>query len=162
MDLPIIRHDVHPGDLGRLLALHGHVYGTEYGFDWRFDAYVAETLGELGRRPSTARDRLWLAERDGRLVGAIGIVERDADSAQLRWFLIRADQRGRGVGHRLLDQALAFCRASGFRSVYLWTVTGLPVAAHLYTQAGFHLTEQKPPATLWGVELAELRYDLQL
>jgi GNAT superfamily N-acetyltransferase len=159
-----IRHRLRPGDLGRLTALQGEVYAAEYGYDMRFEAYVAETLGEFGCRVGTGtRDRLWLVEReDGELLGSIGIVERDAGQAQLRWFLLAAEARGRGLGHQLLDQALDFCRAQGFRGVYLWTVTGLPAAAHLYLQAGFRLTEQKPAEPLWGPTIAEQRYDLDL
>ena len=62
----------------------------------------------------------------------------------------------------LIDESLAFCRAAGYRSVYLWTVTGLDAAARLYRAAGFRKTETKPPAMLWGVTLSEERYDLDL
>jgi N-acetylglutamate synthase-like GNAT family acetyltransferase len=158
----VVRHELRPGDLGRVAELHGVLYATEYGFDQRFEAYVAETLGEFARSGVAARSRLWLAERDGRLVGTIGIVERGADWAQLRWFLLHPDERGHGLGHRLLEDALAFCRTSGYHEVYLWTVSGLPAAAHLYLAAGFRLTEEKPPERLWGVQLSEQRYDLRV
>jgi GNAT superfamily N-acetyltransferase len=147
-----------PGDLGRVTELHGALYAAEYGFDQRFEAYVAETLGEFGKSGASPRSRLWIAERDGRLVGSIGIVEREGDWAQLRWFLTHPDERGRGFGRRLLNEALDFCRESGYRGVYLWTVTGLPAAAHLYLAAGFQLTDEKPPESLWGVTLSEQRY----
>src|SRR5690606_34333574 len=72
----MIRHDLRPGDLGRVVLQHGELYAREYGFDHRFEAYVAETLAEfaLGFRPD--RDRLWLAELDGELVGSVGILGR--------------------------------------------------------------------------------------
>ena len=157
-----IRHDMRPGDLGRVIELHGVLYSDEYRFDGRFEAYVAETLGEFGRTARPDRDRLWLAELDGRLVGSIGIVGREEGAAQLRWVLLHPDGRGRGLGRHLLDEALAFCRAAGYRSVYLWTVSPLTAAARLYVAAGFGKTETKPPADLWGVSVAEERYDLAL
>ena len=157
-----IRHDPRPGDLGRVTALHGVLYAAEYGFDQIFEAYVAETLAELARAARPGQDRLWLAELDGRLVGSIGIVGRAEGAAQLRWFLLHPDARGRGLGRRLMEEALAFCREAGYRSVYLWTVHPLTAAARLYTAAGFRKTEEKPPAPLWGTTLAEQRYDLSL
>lgn len=157
-----IRHDPRPGDLGRLTALHGVLYAAEYGFDHTFEAYVAETLGEFGRTARPGRDRLWLAERDGRLVGAVGIVAREGDAAQLRWFLVHPNARGHGLGRRLLAEALAFCRQAGYRSVYLWTVSPLAGAARLYTATGFRKTEEKKAQALWGVTLAEQRYDRTL
>jgi N-acetylglutamate synthase-like GNAT family acetyltransferase len=158
----IVRHDLRPGDLGKVIALHGELYAQEYGFDHRFEAYVAETMAEFGQLARPGLDRLWVAERDGRLVGSIAIIGREDGLAQLRWFLVRPDTRGSGLGRRLVDDSLAFCRAAGYRSVCLWTVNGLDAAAHLYRQAGFRKTETKPPGDLWGANLSEERYDLTL
>ena len=157
-----VRHDLRPGDMGRVIALHGVLYAEEYGFDHGFEAYVAETIVEFGRLARPELDRLWVAELDGRLVGSIAIIGREDGAAQLRWFLVDPEARGRGLGRRLIDESLAFCRAAGYRSVYLWTVSGLDAAARLYREAGFRKTETKAPAMLWGVSLAEERYDLDL
>ena len=96
----------------------------------------------------------------GRLVGSIAIARREDGQAQLRWFLLHPDARG--LGRRLLDNALAISRAAGYRSIYLWTVDPLTTAARLYASAGFHRTETRPRTALWGSTLAEERYDLTL
>jgi GNAT superfamily N-acetyltransferase len=157
-----IRHDLRPGDLGRVVALHGVLYAAEFGLDCTFEGYVAHTVGEFDPRAYPGRDRLWLAETDGRLVGSVGIVGRDRDMAQLRWFLVDPSVRGRGVGGRLLEAALGFCRAAGYLSVHLWTVDACVDAARLYRAAGFRRTEVKPPAMLFGTTGSEERYDLTL
>lgn len=159
---PTIRHDLRPGDLGRVTELHGVLYAQEPGFDHTFEAYVAETVAEYGKLARPGLDRLWLVELDGRQVGSIAIVGREDGAAQLRWFLVHPDARGHGLGGRLIQECLAFCRAAGYRSVYLWTVAGLEAAAHLYLAAGFRKTETKPPIALWGATLTEERYDLTL
>jgi GNAT superfamily N-acetyltransferase len=166
MNLPdatiALRHDLRPGDLGRVIEQHGVLYAAEYGFDHTFEAYVAGTLAELGGTAPPGPGRLWLAERDGALLGSIGIVGREDGAAQLRWLLLHPDARGRGLGRRLVDEALAYCRDSGYRSVYLWTVHVLTDAARLYVAAGFRKTDAKPMGQLWSVMLAEERYDLVL
>jgi GNAT superfamily N-acetyltransferase len=157
-----VRHDLRPGDMGRVIALHGVLYAEEYNFGPGFEAYVAETMAEFGHLARRGLDRLWVAERDGQLVGSIAIVGREDGQAQLRWFLVHRDARGCGLGKHLVSESLAFCRAGGYRAVYLWTVSGLDAAARLYRAAGFQKTETKPPATLWGATLTEERYDLTL
>ncbi len=137
-----IRHDLRPGDIGSLIRAHGLVYAREYGFDYTFEAYVAGPLAEFARAPSS-RQRLWLAEQDGRLAGCIAIVEHSPDIAQLRWFLVDPACRGAGLGTRLLDEAIAFCRACGYRSVILWTVSALTAAARRYEAAGFRKVEEQ-------------------
>jgi N-acetylglutamate synthase-like GNAT family acetyltransferase len=65
------------------------------------------------------------------------------------------------VGQQLLSQAIEFCRSRHFKSVFLWTVSELKVAGHLYRQAGFVLTEQLTH-DIWGSIRTEERYDLIL
>lgn len=158
---PRIRHDLRPGDLGRVTAQHGIIYAREYGFDGTFEAYVAASLAEFGLAVATRGHRLWLAESGGELVGSIGIVGRDDTVAQLRWFLVAPDARGHGLGQHLLGEALAFCHSTGFASVYLWTVSVLSDAARLYRAAGFQRTEEHTHA-IWGATRTEERYDLVL
>jgi GNAT superfamily N-acetyltransferase len=155
-----LRHDLRPGDLGAVVALHGKIYAREYGFDATFEAYVAGPLAEFvhANRP---RDRLWLAETDGELVGCIAIVGVSDKVAQLRWYLVSPATRGQGLGSRLLNEAIAFCRQNGYDSIFLWTVSALETAAHLYRKVGFVKVEEKP-AVQWGIEVVEEKYALDL
>src|SRR4051812_22475694 len=127
-----LRTQLRAGDVGTVVRLHGIIHHAECGFDPTFEAYVAGPLAEFVKRGSP-RERLWLADRDGQTVGCIAIVEASVRGvAQLRWFLVDASMRGQGLGTRLLGEALAFCRASGYSSVILWTVSTLEAAARLY------------------------------
>src|SRR5690606_15384205 len=98
----------------------------------------------------------------GRFAGSIGLLARDDNRSQLRWMLVDAGCRGQGLGRRLLEDCINFAAATGYDSIYLWTVHTLEPAARLYRAAGFELTEELPPSTLWGPELREQRYDLHL
>lgn len=140
--------------------MHGTVYAREYGFDSTFEAYVAGPLAEFALRRSD-RDRLWLADGGGRVVGCVAIVEAPDGDAQLRWFVVAPEVRGLGLGRRLLAEAIEFARREKYRSVFLWTVSALTAAARLYRAAGFELAEQRPGAR-WGVGVVEERYLLQL
>ena len=157
----IVRTDIRPGDIGYLIYLHGVLYAREYGLDHTFEGYVAAGLGEFAKCYDKSRDRLWLAEEGGRIVGSIAIVGGVGEVAQLRWFLVDPEARGVGLGRRLLQEAVEFCRDSGFKSVFLWTLEELNRAAHLYEQAGFRRTEQKTHE-IWGRLRTEDRYDLSL
>jgi len=156
-----VRTDLQPGDIGSIIRLHGEVYAREYGYDWTFEGYVAAGLAEFAASPRPSANRLWVVESGEHVVGSIGIVGRDDAEAQLRWFLVHPDCRGQGLGRTLLDEALRFCRQGGFRSVYLWTVSDLDAAIHLYRSFGFSRTERKTHP-LWGRLLTEERYDLAL
>ncbi len=155
-----VRTTIAPGDLGAIVRFHGVTYAREYGFDPTFEAYVAGPLAEFVLRGSPD-ERIWIAERDERIVGCVAIVAAAPRVAQLRWFLVDPGCRGAGLGTRLLGAALDFCRTAGYASVFLWTVSALTAAARLYRAADFEKVEEKA-GRQWGVDVVEERYDLRL
>jgi len=155
-----LRTSLRPGDLGHIVSLHGTLYAREYGFDSTFEAYVAGPLAEFVRSGSE-RERLWIAEQEGKLVGCIAIVAASPETAQLRWFLVDPAVRGAGLGKRLLQEAITFSGHCGYRGIILWTVSALEAAAHLYRAAGFRKVEEKP-GRIWGQDVIEEKYELVL
>jgi N-acetylglutamate synthase-like GNAT family acetyltransferase len=155
-----IRHDMRPGDVGYITYLHGILYAPEQGWDHTFDSYVAIPLAKFAKSHSSA-ERIWIVEKEGRIVGSTAIVKFSEKEAQLRWLLLHHDLRGRGLGRRLVEEALAFCRDAGYSSVFLWTVSTLPIAARLYRSVGFHEIEELPHE-LWGSMVTEVKYELEL
>jgi GNAT superfamily N-acetyltransferase len=154
-----IRTDVKPGDIGSIVRLHGLFYARGYGFNERFEAYVAGPLSEFVLKRSP-RERLWIAEHGGTLAGCIAIVAADDTTAQLRWFLVDSGFQGMGIGKKLIGAAIAFCQETGYRSVVLWTVSALTTAARLYQSFGFRKVEEHA-AEAWGVPVIEEQYELQ-
>ena len=150
-----------PGLYGRLLELHGTYY-TAYGFGSRFEAALAPDMGAFAARFDPARDGLWAAADKGSIHGAIAIDGSEAPGlGHLRWFLLDDALRGQGVGQRMLDRALAFCRDRGQRQVYLTTFAELHAAAHLYATRGFKLVAERETRH-WRPAMREQRYELQL
>jgi N-acetylglutamate synthase-like GNAT family acetyltransferase len=155
-----IRHELKPGDIGYIIYLHGVLYDKEYGYDCSFESYVAKYLNEFASAIKN-REKIWIIEKENDIVGSMAIVEKTNTIAQLRWLLLHPDIRGLGLGKKLMDDAIAFCRSKGYTSIFLWTEDLLEPAANLYKSKGFQLTEEKTNE-IWGVGLTEQRYDLKL
>jgi len=81
--------------------------------------------------------------------------------AQLRWLILHPEVRGQGIGTTLVEEAVNFCRISGYISVFLWTIDFLGAALKLYMAAGFELTETNTHP-VWGRTLTEEKYELKL
>lgn len=146
--LPVtIRTTLLPGDLGRIVALHGTAYQSFEGFSLRFEAYVARTIAEFVL-DNNARGCIWLAENDGELAGCAAIAERPGNVAQLRWVLVDAAFRGSGLGRRLVNHAIDYSAARDFDCVRLETANGLEASMRLYQQLGFR-TVSSGEAELW-------------
>jgi len=159
-DEPEIRTDLRPGDLGRIVMLHGELYAAEHGLDPTFEPYVAGPLAEFALR-SDPRERIWVVDRRGRAAGSVAVVAAAPDAAQLRWLLLHPDLRGRGLGRRLTAGAVDFARRRGYRTVLLWTLGHLSAAVGIYRRLGFVLAERHE-RRLWGRDLVEEKYTLDL
>ncbi|MBI5446063.1 MAG: GNAT family N-acetyltransferase [Deltaproteobacteria bacterium] len=152
-----------PGSIGRLAELHGTYYSRHWGFGLFFEAKVATELAAFLSRFDERQDGFWTASVGGRVEGGLAIdgSRGRSDGAHLRWFILSDALRGRGVGSRLIDRAIAFCSGRGYERVYLWTFEGLHSARHLYEKNGFQLVEQRK-GSQWGSEVEEQRFVLTL
>jgi GNAT superfamily N-acetyltransferase len=161
-EVEIIRGYI-PGAIGRVTELHGTYYHEHWGFGLFFEAKVATEVSEFLGRYDEQRDGFWIAVVEGRTEGFIVIdgISAPDEGAHLRWFILSETRRGGGIGHRLMDTAVAFCREKAYRKVYLWTFESLHAARHLYQAAGFTLKEQRRGAR-WGREVNEQRWELSL
>jgi len=152
-----IRTDVRPGDIGWIIYMHGWIYAKEYRYTLTFEAYVAKSLYDFALKYDPNRDRLWLAECHGEIVGSAAIVSR-GERAQLRWFLLHPDVRGLGLGREMLDQALNYVKEKGFHSIYLDTTGDLTRALDLYARAGFQKVSEKENHS-WAGSVLEIELE---
>jgi GNAT superfamily N-acetyltransferase len=152
------------GDLGWMVHRQAVVYAQEFGYSQVFEAYLHEGAAVFLKGFDPARDRIWVAEADGKPVGFVAI-QHDPDRrgwAKLRWFLVEDEARGHGVGARLMKAALAFSRKAGYKGVLLWTVDDLHAARALYEKAGFTLAFQDARPCGWAPWGREQRWELRL
>ncbi len=154
-----IRNEILPGDLGYVIHLHGKLYAAEYQYGVQFEMYVAAGMHEFYENYDPAKDRVWICEHAGRIIGFLLLMHRAHEAAQLRYFLIDPAYRGIGLGRKLMELYMEFLRRCGYTSSYLWTTHELTAAASLYKRCGFRLTEEKE-SVAFGKPLKEQRYEL--
>jgi GNAT superfamily N-acetyltransferase len=157
----VIRELGAPGDLGWVVMAHGEQYAAEFGWDTSFEALVARIVADYASDHEPGREAAWIAEHAGRRVGCVFCVRKDDETAQLRILLVTSEGRGSGLGQRLVDRAVEFARAAGYRRMVLWTNDPLAAARRIYLDRGFRLVDEERHHS-FGVDLVGQNYALAL
>ena len=159
--VPYVLRDLRPGDLGWIVHRQGLLYHLEYGWDETFDALVAEIAGGFVKRFDAKRERCWVAEREGEVVGSAFLVRASDRVAKLRLLYVESSARGLGIGSRLVEECVSFARAKGYRTLTLWTNDILVSARKIYQAAGFRLVKEERHHS-FGKDLVGQNWDLAL
>lgn len=132
-----------PGDMGWVVHKHGLLYSQEYGWDESFEALVSQIATDFIKQYNPKRERSWIAEMNGEIVGSIFVVEGSEDTAKIRLLIVDPKARGLGLGSQLVEECIQFSKRVGYKKLVLWTNSILKEARHIYQKKGFKLVNEE-------------------
>ncbi len=158
---PFLLRQHEPGDMGWIVHRHGVLYAREYDWDERFEALVAQIAGDFINDYDPQKERCWVAEMGGEIVGCVFLVKADDQTAKLRLLLVEPVARGLGLGKRLVEECIRFAGNRGYTKITLWTNSVLDAARHIYVEQGFELVEEEEHYS-FGKNLTGQNWELML
>jgi DNA-binding MarR family transcriptional regulator len=107
---PLVLRPHRIGELGWLVHRQGLLYHQQYGWTAEFEVLIAGLYHDFELAPANPPRALWIAERNGAVVGSVYVVPSDGrpGTAQLRMLYVEPEARGLGIGRLLVEQCLSF------------------------------------------------------
>jgi GNAT superfamily N-acetyltransferase len=98
---------------------------------------------------ASERGRIFVARIDGEIVGMVNLLFTisTAEGEPVCWLedmVVRPEQRGKGLGSRLLQHAVHYAKANGFARITLLTDRTNENAVRFYQRHGFRSSEMTP------------------
>jgi molybdopterin-guanine dinucleotide biosynthesis protein A/N-acetylglutamate synthase-like GNAT family acetyltransferase len=165
LDLDALANVNTPADLARL-EVRIVLFHDEHAAGFR--ALVSDTLAEFGftadpeldpdlADPAAAYEAVWVALRGERVAGSVALRRIGPDAVELKRMYLRPEERGRGLGRRLLDTALLWAREHAVDRITLDTTERMAAAVRLYERYGFVHVDGDAPRQGQSRMLYELR-----
>ncbi|MEL7569863.1 MAG: MarR family winged helix-turn-helix transcriptional regulator [Eubacteriaceae bacterium] len=149
-------------DIEFVIRRHIEMYSEEYGLTsdiWK--NYVSEGVHQFADNFDSDKDCMYIVDYKGEPSGCIAIAHASMQTAQLRFFLIDSSLRGLGLGRRLMDEAISFCRDKKYMQIFLWTFSTLEAARYLYKEYGFNISEVCENSE-WGRPILEEKWEMHI
>jgi GNAT superfamily N-acetyltransferase len=139
------------------------LYHEEYGWNEEYEVLIARILADFLDTFDATRERCWIAEQDGEIIGSIFVVSHPERSgvAKLRLLYVEPSARGHGIGGRLVQEVSGFAREVGYHTITLWTNSVLISARRLYEAEGYRLVQEEPHHS-FGKDLVGQTWELTL
>jgi putative acetyltransferase len=129
--------DARDSDAEGLIALIGAVFAEYPGCVLDVDGEEPD-LRAIATAYGSRGGRFWVAERNGEVVGSVGVLlAPDPDTVELKKLYVARIARKRGLGSRLCDLSEVEARVRGARAVELWSDTRFEDAHRLYAGRGY-------------------------
>lgn len=108
-------------------------FGELAGHDWRW-----RKERQIDEDCEVNPAGVFVAEEEGRILGYISTrLDPAAGKGRIPNLAVDQTAQGRGIGRKLIDHAVAWCRDQGMSYVMIETMANNVVGQHLYPSCGF-------------------------
>jgi GNAT superfamily N-acetyltransferase len=129
----------------------------EYPFDRK--AYPDTDLENIGAAYGGPRDTFFVIENGDRIIATAGVKEDAGGTALLRRVFVDPNERKKGYGSRLLDEAVKFCKKAGYKQLVFRATDKMTQAIELCRKNGF---KEKEKVDLGGFFIYKFALDLTI
>ncbi|WP_085482273.1 bifunctional helix-turn-helix transcriptional regulator/GNAT family N-acetyltransferase [Paraburkholderia susongensis] len=157
----VLLREPRAGECGWLVHRQAQWFAAQYGWDQTFEGLLARVVADYAQRNDPLREKCWVAEQEGVVVGSVCIVGVSTTVAGVRLLWVEPDVRHLGIGTQLLGECVRFARRAGYTKLTLTTASTFAEPRRLCERVGFRMAGSAA-ASRFGHDLTIERWELAL
>lgn len=110
----------------------GFVYQRKYDFD----------LDDPQKYYIDQGGMFYVLKDSGKVIGTVAIINKGNHIAELKRLYVKKEYQGKGLGSKLFDTAVLFCKNNGFTNIEFETNKKFTKAHSLYQRRGFRIVKR--------------------
>ena len=126
----------------QVLQLLKETLGDEFGFEIG-DNY-GEDIVDIDGHYLDDGGGFWVALEGDEVIGCMGFEKTSEDRGCMKRFYIKKNYRRKGVGLKLLEELVGFCKKNNIKEIYASTIAEMTGAANFYLKNGFERIDKMP------------------
>jgi GNAT superfamily N-acetyltransferase len=128
-------------DTNGVLLLHEEFekeFFTEYDTN-PLKEYQKSEFSDIYHSYTQKNRKIWVIDNKGEIIGMVGVIIVDKNTAELIRMRVKKQYRGQGLGKKLLLKTVEYCTSIGKKRLILHTAKRLEIARKMYERNGFIL-----------------------
>ncbi|MBR2727576.1 MAG: GNAT family N-acetyltransferase [Solobacterium sp.] len=149
-------------DIAHVIRRQMEIFKDEFGFTDEENDPVEDLIRDCAVNLKPESEFFLIPKRDGTPIGSVLFLGEGNGKGRLRFVYMETAERGKGIGKRMITEAMKKAKEAGYTHLWLSTYNILTVARNMYASLGFRKTGEAPADWITSQQIIEEIWEADL
>ena len=149
-------------DIAHVIRRQMEIFKDEFGFTDEENDPVEDLIRDCAVDLKPESEFFLIPKRNGTPIGSVLFLGEGNGKGRLRFVYMETAERGKGIGKRMIAEAMKKAKEAGYTHLWLSTYNILTVARNMYASLGFRKSGEAPADWITSQQIMEEIWEADL